>query len=140
MFITVDAVDSVSPFSYKLMLTNDNSISIETIGDELDKRAFTWMKHCLLPKLVKWCDQECVDDSQGIVSNVPSLSLVDIEEYNDLYNELKIKYGLEMVKVSVNSECVPIIHIRTFSSRFGRKIPILRSSFTKTLPLRHTCY
>lgn len=90
----------MSPFSYKVSLSGDNEISAEAIGDELDKRIFTWMKHCLLPKLVKWCDQEALaDDSSGMISNVPSLSLVDIEEYNDLYNELKVKYGLEMVKV-----------------------------------------
>lgn len=99
-FITVDVADGVSPFSYKVMLTSDNLISIEVIGDELDKKVYTWIKHCLLPKLVKWCDQELGEECQGSVSNsVQSLSLVDIEEYNDLYNELKMKYGLEMVKV-----------------------------------------
>lgn len=99
-FIAVDVADGVSPFSYKVMLTSDNLISIEAIGDELDKKVFTWMKHCLLPKLVRWCDHELGEGSQGTVSSVQSLSLVDIEEYNDLYNELKVKYGLEMVKVS----------------------------------------
>lgn len=81
------------------MLSSDNLISVEVIGDEFDNKVFTWIKHCLLSKFVKWCDQELVEDSPGIVSNVQSLSLVDIEEYNDLYNELKTKYGLEMVKV-----------------------------------------
>lgn len=92
--------DGVSPFSYKVMLTSDNLISIDVIGDEVDTKIFTWIKHCLLPKMVKWCDQELGEECQGFVSNVQSLSLVDIEEYNDLYNELKAKYGLEMVKVS----------------------------------------
>lgn len=97
--MTVDVADGVSPFSYKVTLTTDNLISVEVIGDEPDKRAFTWIKYCLLPKLVRWCDHELGEDSQGTVSSVQSLSLVDVEEYNDLYNELKIKYGLEMVKV-----------------------------------------
>lgn len=96
----MDLANGVSPFSYKITLTSDNSISIEVIDDDVDKRVFTWIKHCLLPKLVKWCNQDIEEDSQGLVSNVQSLSLVDIEEYNDLYNELKTKYGTEMVKVS----------------------------------------
>ncbi|KAG4076749.1 hypothetical protein HA402_002036 [Bradysia odoriphaga] len=99
-FVPVDTANGVSPFSFKVSLTSDNLISVEVIGDdESDKKVFVWIKHCLLPKLVKWCDQEESENGQGIVSNVPSLSLVNIEEYNDLYNELKTKYGLEMVKI-----------------------------------------
>ncbi|KAJ6633080.1 putative tRNA (uracil-O(2)-)-methyltransferase [Pseudolycoriella hygida] len=98
-FTTIDAADGVSPFSYRVMLTSDNLISIEVIGDESNSKVCTWIKHCLLPKLVKWHDQELGADSQGMVSNVESLSLVNIEEYNDLYNQLKAKYGLEMVKI-----------------------------------------
>lgn len=113
-FMTVDVKDGVSPFSYKVMLTNDNLISIEVIGEEPDNRVFTWIKHCLLPKLVKWCDQELGVDSQGLVSNVQSLSLVNIEEYNDLYNELKVKYGLEMVKVRNMKWAVTMLNIKLF--------------------------
>lgn len=104
-FVSIGDVHDVSPFSYTITLMGDNVISIEAIADESDKKLFTWMEHCLLPKLVKWCDQEPFDhDGSGLVSNVQSLSLVDIEEYNDLYNELKLKYGVEMVKVNMVSE------------------------------------
>lgn len=138
--MTVDVADGVSPFSYKATLTSDNLISIEVIGDESDKKVFTWIKHCLLPKLVKWCDQEVSEENQGIVSNVQSLSLVDIEEYNDLYNELKMKYGLEMVKVSIEHESnfSRFLHTNHYH-RFGRKQLTHRNSFTRMWPSQHIC-
>lgn len=35
--------------------------------------------------------------------NVESLSLINLTEYNQLYNDLKLKYGEHMVKVSIIS-------------------------------------
>lgn len=38
--------------------------------------------------------------------NTGSISLIDLQEYNQLYNELKIKYGEHMTKVC--DEILPV--------------------------------
>lgn len=85
---------------------------------------------------MKWCDQELGDDSQGMVSSVQSLSLVDIEEYNDLYNELKTKYGLEMVKVSDMS--INLMEKELSSNRFT--IDLARDNRSLKICLRRRGY
>lgn len=64
------------------------------VDDEAKQR--TWVQHVLFSKLLKWINS--MDDEPNGV-RVESLSLVSLEEYNVLYNELKIKYGENMVKV-----------------------------------------
>lgn len=55
-----------------------------------------WLKKNVLPKVVKWATEVSED---GIVNDRGSLQLIDIAEYNEVYQRLKIKYGKPLVKV-----------------------------------------
>lgn len=54
-----------------------------------------WLREQFFPRFVKWTDGENL--SNGLTSG--SLNLISVEKYAILYNELKKKYGTEMVKV-----------------------------------------
>ncbi|XP_042207028.1 probable tRNA (uracil-O(2)-)-methyltransferase [Homarus americanus] len=55
-----------------------------------------WVQKNVLPKLMKWTGEV---DEDGTVENKGSLRLVDVQEYNQLYQKLKIKYGQSLVKI-----------------------------------------
>ena len=55
-----------------------------------------WLKNSVLPKIVKWAS-EVGDD--GMKPEQGSLALVNIQEYNELYQKLKVKYGQPLVEV-----------------------------------------
>lgn len=99
-----------------------------------------WVERCLLPRIVKWSHsfQEENSIAGTETSRVESLGLIVLEEYNELYNELKIKYGLDMVKVGSKES-----HIASIVTNFslysdGLRKRMLRNLCTKTLPLPHT--
>ncbi|XP_012537223.1 probable tRNA (uracil-O(2)-)-methyltransferase [Monomorium pharaonis] len=54
-----------------------------------------WLKSKLFPRLMKWLNRE--NDNAG--PRISSLSLVSVERYTSLYNQLKEKYGSRMVSV-----------------------------------------
>lgn len=54
-----------------------------------------WLKEQFFPRFVKWTDME--NPSDALTSG--SLNLVSVEKYAALYNDLKKKYGTEMVKI-----------------------------------------
>lgn len=55
-----------------------------------------WVQNTFFPKFLKWI--ESFDDDY-VDKKIESLQLVNLEEYNALYNTLKEKYGRNMVKV-----------------------------------------
>lgn len=57
----------------------------------------SWIEHAFTPKIVKWIET-MVNANESIVQS--SNSLLCLDEYNQLYNQLKVKYGLKMVEVS----------------------------------------
>lgn len=62
-------------------------------------KSYQWLKNTVLPQFIKWAKRNLEDvNHQNICSE--SLSLVSIDKYYIKYNELKIKYGREMVKVN----------------------------------------
>lgn len=69
--------------------------------NELGSPNTNWVERCLLPRIIKWSHSFQNENSIAgtETSRVESLGLIDLEEYNELYNELKTKYGLDMVKV-----------------------------------------
>lgn len=74
------------------------------IDDDNSTRQKTWIKHIFIPKISKWIvsmDVDYEDGKKTAFDTVESLSLINLTEYNLLYNELKMKYGEYMVKVSV---------------------------------------
>lgn len=54
-----------------------------------------WLKSKFFPRLMKWMDSE--NDNVG--PRISSLSLVSVEKYTLLYNQLKEKYGAKMINV-----------------------------------------
>ncbi|KAG7168282.1 putative tRNA (uracil-O(2)-)-methyltransferase-like 2 [Homarus americanus] len=69
-------------------------------GSSLEGEAnIVWVQKNVLPKLMKWTGEV---DEDGTVENKGSLRLVDVQEYNQLYQKLKIKYGQSLVKVEVS--------------------------------------
>ncbi|XP_041347033.1 probable tRNA (uracil-O(2)-)-methyltransferase [Gigantopelta aegis] len=52
-----------------------------------------WLKDVLLPKLRSWSEESALN------TDVTSLKLVPIDEYNSTYSRLKASYGLHFVKV-----------------------------------------
>lgn len=54
-----------------------------------------WLKSKFFPRLMKWMDSE--NDNAG--TRISSLSLISVEKYTLLYNQLKEKYGTGMVNV-----------------------------------------
>lgn len=77
---------------------NDNKILVNSKGVSNSPNE-QWLQYCLLPKFTKWWTS-FADDTESS-ERIESLSLINIEEYNQLYNELKDKYGIDMVKVSL---------------------------------------
>jgi tRNASer (uridine44-2'-O)-methyltransferase len=70
----------------------DSSASDDKIGDGVVCPSIKWMKDQLLPKLKKWAENP-EKQSKG------SLRLISLERYTLLYQELKEKYGHDLVKV-----------------------------------------
>lgn len=54
---------------------------------------YEWLKH-MFPKFIKWMSSE----SPRGRYNIPSLSLVNIEDYSLKYSQMKDKYGEDLVK------------------------------------------
>lgn len=71
-------------------------------------RQTTWIKHVFKPKVLKWIvsmEDDYEKKQKTAIDSVASLSLINLSEYNQLYNELKVKYGAHMVKVVKISNC-----------------------------------
>jgi hypothetical protein len=72
-----------------LVVNNENRASISSVD---------WIKKQLFPKIIKWAETAVIDGrSNRLVTS--SLNLVNIAKYNKLYQQLKKKYGLQMVQV-----------------------------------------
>lgn len=74
------------------------------VVDENSTRQITWIKHVFIPKISKWIvsmEADCDERKKSAFDSVESLSLINLTEYNQLYNDLKTKYGEHMVKVNV---------------------------------------
>ncbi|KAL3858141.1 hypothetical protein ACJMK2_012751 [Sinanodonta woodiana] len=55
--------------------------------------SITWLKDKLLTKLCRWSEEE------NLKTTLSSLRLLNLEEYNIQYNDLKQKYGVNFVKI-----------------------------------------
>ncbi|XP_050345499.1 probable tRNA (uracil-O(2)-)-methyltransferase isoform X2 [Nymphalis io] len=81
-------------FSYSFSL-QDGDVILNTFSDNITK-SHQWLKNTVLPQVLKWCDE--MSSKQVQICN-ESLALVPIEEYYIKYNDLKLRYGKEMVKI-----------------------------------------
>lgn len=78
------------------------SIKIPNEDNENFSRQLTWLTGVFMPKISKWLisvEQDDKDRQKSAFSTLESLSLINLTEYNQLYNDLKVKYGENMVKV-----------------------------------------
>lgn len=65
-------------------------------SDEDTGKQKKWLEENFFTKFIKWVDS--VDEKQP-ENALQSMGLINLEEYNELYNTLKIKYGQRMVEV-----------------------------------------
>ncbi|KAJ2952902.1 hypothetical protein O0L34_g7267 [Tuta absoluta] len=59
-------------------------------------KSYQWLKETVLPQFVKWGEECTISEPK---SHTESLNLVCSEKYYQKYNNLKLKYGKEMVKI-----------------------------------------
>jgi hypothetical protein len=72
-----------------LVISNESRACISSVD---------WVKDHLFPKIIKWAETAVIEDrSNRLVTS--SLNLVNIAKYNKLYQQLKKKYGSQMVQV-----------------------------------------
>lgn len=95
------------------------------------------LKNVFLPKIAKWMKYEHVQQNSTAYS-VESISLINLQEYNQLYNDLKIRYGEHMTKVIyIFQSTLSFLHFQTkFPNcicRFGQRKLIHRNLSTKML-------
>lgn len=88
---------SAPPFPYHLEYASTGHIRILIDNfEDADTPSSEWLVDKLFPKFLKWIetfDEATITD--------PSLRLVDVEVYSELYKSLKHKYGQKMVKVNL---------------------------------------
>lgn len=108
---------------------------IHVSESETGSTSHKWLESNLFPKLLKWMDS--ADEPQKGFA-MASHSLVNAEEYNVKYNELKLKYGKRMVEVCPTSKLNYFTAIKLqflcffYSNRSGPKEPTQPNSFTRT--------
>lgn len=106
-FLPLDRTSILSK-AFKVEIVADNRIdgsgkliatllTDENRSSDCKAKLSNWIERTFLPKMQRWIEAGagCQSDRQ-----MNSLALVNLEEYNELYNRLKIKYGENMVKVS----------------------------------------
>jgi tRNASer (uridine44-2'-O)-methyltransferase len=85
-------------FTYPYQIKyEDNCISIfvQHLNEWKDNANLQWLKHKFFYKFLKWVENE--EKKNSLVNG--SLKHIVSEQYTNLYNNLKIKYGMEMVKI-----------------------------------------
>lgn len=65
---------------------------------DCESKLINWIERIFLPKIQKRIESAADKRNE---QTMDSLALVNLQRYNELYNQLKIKYGEHMVKVSV---------------------------------------
>lgn len=84
-------------FPYRLQLIEDNVIlSIGMSQEEAQKdRNVQWMKNEVFTKFQSWMKED--EKKNSLVKS--SLSLISVDRYATVYNDLKTKYGEEIIKI-----------------------------------------
>ncbi|XP_068082497.1 probable tRNA (uracil-O(2)-)-methyltransferase isoform X2 [Anabrus simplex] len=79
-----------TPYTFQFV---EGEIQLVAHVDELAENPYiSWLMKSVFPKIEKWA--ECTIDQ-----NIPSLSLVSVDRYTLLYQDLKKKYGQKMVEI-----------------------------------------
>ena len=97
MTVNVFLIQLFDCFRFELLVTDafqSGSIPSGTLCANLE-----WLKETLLPKLKSWAETFQIEGIQSNEEKLHSLSLVDIEEYTRVYNEMKTKYAQPLIEV-----------------------------------------
>lgn len=106
-FLPLDRTSILSKsFSLEMFVENGNGGSGELTArissddnrsTDSETKLINWIERTFLPKIQKWIESAAGGQND---QTMQSLALVNLQEYNELYNRLKMKYGMDMVKVS----------------------------------------
>lgn len=109
-------------FSYDVELEQYKYLKI-CIGDiELaESKSSDWLVDKLFTKLIAWAEKV----SENLPKN-KSLSLIPVEEYYEMYSDLKEKYGEKMLQVSTEDDSILL--------QFLKQLKILYDSFLIVKP------
>ncbi|XP_055535521.1 probable tRNA (uracil-O(2)-)-methyltransferase [Wyeomyia smithii] len=85
-------------FAFSIQL-DGSMLSIKNVEPSADSKSNTWLTEVLFQRLLKWIGSFAEQENQTVLKeDTRSLSLVHcVEEYNQLYGQLKAKYGIKMV-------------------------------------------
>ncbi|XP_026462338.1 probable tRNA (uracil-O(2)-)-methyltransferase [Ctenocephalides felis] len=84
------------PMPFQIRYLN-NSIILSTYSSESKNIKFlTWLENKFLKKVISWSEPRTHKKSP---LNCPSLSLINKEQYAQLYHRLKLKYGKSMCEI-----------------------------------------
>jgi len=102
--LTPNSSQSVLPAIPYLISWRSSTLLLEVFTKQEDTDpSLLWLSSQLLPRLEKWALKAQVSKDSPELS-IQSLSLVNKEKYNTLYQTLKKKYGQEMVKVCFQNQ------------------------------------
>ncbi|CAO1439107.1 unnamed protein product [Diamesa serratosioi] len=85
----------VPNFTYKVSYVNQKLSIFAQKSSSEENKLWNWLKYVLVKKLSNWMTN-CENSTEAITG---SLQLIDPEEYNNVYKDLKDKYGRDMVKI-----------------------------------------
>lgn len=66
---------------------------------DTDSKSYMWLKETVLPQVIKWSNEVINDNARTFCNE--SLALVSNDKYYLKYNDLKLKYGKNLVKVFI---------------------------------------
>lgn len=112
-FLPLDRLSIVSK-SFKLEMVAENGVggsgelTVALLPDDsrsadYETKLINWIERIFLPKMQKRIESTTAGQNEHTMD---SLTLVDLQKYNELYNRLKIKYGENMVKVSARRDSI----------------------------------
>lgn len=91
------------PFQYIFTLNETGHVQLNVQDfKDADTPSAEWLVEKLFEKIMKWMENEFLSNVSGnTFLKIPkeSLSLIDIEEYTELYDGLKVKYGNRLINI-----------------------------------------
>ncbi|XP_064077307.1 LOW QUALITY PROTEIN: probable tRNA (uracil-O(2)-)-methyltransferase [Macrobrachium nipponense] len=97
--LVAQATTALPRINYSFQLSNSGILLTAVVGEGCEVKSsdsnVLWLKNNVLPKIVKWATE--VEDD-GMKPERGSLTLMNVQEYNELYQNLKVKYGQPLVE------------------------------------------
>lgn len=87
--------EEYAPLPYQITYST-SQLTISTLTNHTvspEDKTIEWLTNGVFQRLQKWMQQDLSSSSEK------SLRLIDLQEYNGLYNALKVKYGIQMIEI-----------------------------------------